>query len=119
MRKLLLALAVLTMLFLSALTLSASASSPYYIEVDITNQIVTVYRNGDTSQSGIVRQMVCSTGKSSTPTPRGTFTMPKKSRSSERTEWYRFSNCWGKYATRIHGSYLFHSYLFSKKATPA
>ena len=40
----------------------ALAASPYAIEVDITNQIVTVYRAEDMRQSGIVRQMICSTG---------------------------------------------------------
>lgn len=75
---------------------AAEAAPKYYIEVDITNQIVTVYQNGNRTNSGIVRQMICSTGASGTPTPTGTYTLPKTSRSSERTLWYRFSNCWGK-----------------------
>ena len=65
---------------------SAQAAAKYYITVDLTNQIVTVYNSGNVSSSGIVRQMICSAGKAATPTPTGTFTLPKKSRSSERTE---------------------------------
>ncbi len=104
-----------------AFDLTARAASPYYVEVDLTNQIVTVYDNGNVSESGIVRQMICSSGKASTPTPKGTFTLPKKSRASERSEWYYFasSRCYAKWATRINGGILFHSILFnSKKGKP-
>ncbi|MBQ8972556.1 MAG: peptidoglycan-binding protein [Clostridia bacterium] len=108
-------MAALLFALLSASALAAT--SPYYIEVDITNQIVTVYRKDDVSESGIVRQMICSTGAKSTPTIQGTFTLPEKTKSSERTEWYRFSDCWGKWATRIRGGYLFHSILYSSKTS--
>ena len=94
---------------------AALASAKYYITVDITNQIVTVYRNGNTSESGIVRQMICSTGRSSTPTPTGTYSLPGKKYAQDRTEWYYFSeyNCYAKWATRITGGILFHSVLYS------
>ena len=88
---------------------SAQATG-YYIEVDITNQYVTVYRKSDMV---IVRQMICSTGKNVTPTPQGIFYMPPKAKSTERQKWYKFEDCWGQYASRINGPYLFHSYLFS------
>ena len=100
---------------------AARAASPYYIYVDITNQIVTVFDNGNISESGIARQMICSTGKSGTPTPTGTYTLPSKSRSSERTEWYYFPDysCYAKWATRIVGGILFHSVLYnSNKVGP-
>ena len=51
--------------FLCALTLiclvvtgmawPAAASAKYYITVDVTNQIVTVYESGNTTESGIAR----------------------------------------------------------------
>lgn len=93
----------------------AQASAKYYITVDVTNQIVTVYDNGNTSDSGIVRQMICSTGKAATPTPLGTFSLPTKTYNTERTEWYYFSeyNCYAKWATRIYKGILFHSVLYS------
>ena len=93
----------------------AGASAAYYITVDLTNQIVTVYDNGNVSDSGIVRQMICSTGKSATPTPTGTFTLPAKSSRSERSEWYYFPayNCYAKWATRIYKGILFLSVLFT------
>ena len=121
LKRLLTSLLILTLVLTSFLVFgeTAQAASAYYIEVDITNQIVTVYRNSDRTSSGIVRQMICSTGKSGTSTPTGTFTLPAKSRSSERTEWYYFSayGCWGKWATRIKGGILFHSITYSSKTS--
>lgn len=94
---------------------AALAAAKYYITVDITNQIVTVYDNGKTSDAGIACQFICSTGKSGTSTPTGTYTLPKKSYASERTEWYYFPKykCYAKWATRIVRGILFHSVLYS------
>ena len=54
-------LAALLCLLLCLLTMPAlaAANQPYTIEVDVVNQIVTVYSASDGS---IVRQMICSTG---------------------------------------------------------
>ena len=110
----------IAMLLVAALLATAApalAAPSYYVTVDLTNQIVTVYQAGNVSKSGIVRQMICSTGKSGSDTPTGTFTLPKKSRSSERSEWYYFSEyrCYAKWATRIRGGILFHSVTYSTK----
>lgn len=98
-----------------AFRLPAKASPRYVIAVDITNQIVTVMDADDISATGVERQMICSTGKSSTPTPTGIFTLPAKQRASERTEWYYFPayKCYAKWATRIRGGILFHSVIFN------
>ena len=116
--KRILCLATLLALALTALPVietPAQASAKYYITVDITNQVVTVYDNGNTSDSGIVRQMICSTGKTGTATPTGTFSLPSKTYATERTEWYYFPefNCYAKWATRIYKGILFHSVLYS------
>ena len=105
----------LAVISVSALGGAAQAASKYYITVDVTNQIVTVYDASNVSDSGIVRQMICTTGKAATPTPIGTFSLPAKSRASERTEWYYFPeyNCYAKWATRIRGGVLFHSVLYT------
>lgn len=91
----------------------AAYNRPYYIEVDITNQIVTIYNTRDNS---IARQMLCSTGENNS-TPTGTYYLPSKELSDERTKWYYFKsyNCYAQYATRIQGAYLFHSIPFSRK----
>lgn len=122
------ALAVLLTLILVSLSIpsafaakkKSSASSapytmPYYIEVDIANQITTVFR---TSDNEIVRQMICTTGMGSR-TPRGTFIMPQKKYQQDRQEWYYFPEfkIYAKYASRIYSGILFHSILFSHRGS--
>lgn len=85
-------------------------SMPYHIDVDIANQIVTVY---DAKDDSIVRQMICSTGYGNL-TPRGTFYMAQPKYPAERQEWYYFGEyeVYAKYASRIDGPFLFHSILY-------
>ena len=95
----------------------AAAAARYYITVDITNKICTVYENNNRTQSGIVRQMICTTGAPGTPTPNGTYVLPStKTYATERTEWYYFPRygCYAKWATRIINGYMFHSVLYTK-----
>ena len=111
-RKLLAALLCL-MLCLPAMPALAAKDMPYTIEVDIANQIVTVYSTADGS---IVRQMLCSSGMNGC-TPTGTFRLTEKGRASERTEWTYLAQyrCYVKYATRIYYGYMFHSLPFDAK----
>jgi len=95
-------------------------SIPYQIEVDVTNQVVTVFGRDESGKySRVVRQMICSTGKPSTPTPLGSFKIPGGP--YDRGVWGYFAkyNTWARYFTRIKGSYLFHSVLYSKKDVSA
>ena len=116
-RRMLCALCALALIFGAAQALTGDAradSMPYYITVDITNQLVTVYRtDGDT----IARQMLCSTGLNNR-TPLGDFVLPKTRKSSERKEWYYFDfyDCYAQYATRILGGVMFHSIPCSKRS---
>ncbi len=83
---------------------------PYRIEVDVTNQVVTVYgRDSNGKYTNVVRQMICTTGTSSTPTPLGTFKMP-----GQKGRWGYFTkfDVYAQYWNRIKGSILFHSVLF-------
>lgn len=102
-------------LLIALLSGCALAASPYAIEVDITNQIVTVYRAEDMSEGGIVRQMICSTGENEC-TPVGRFTLNQRN-SAERTKWYAIPtyDCYVQYVTRIIGGYLFHSLPYAEE----
>lgn len=118
LRKVLLLLLAALMLVTAVPAFDASARAaynmPYYIEVDLTNQIVTIY---STISDVIVRQMICSTGlKEETPT--GTFYLPAKQEKQEREEWYffRMYECYAHYATRIYKGVLFHSIPCNKKS---
>lgn len=102
-------------LLVALLSGCALAASPYAIEVDITNQIVTVYRAEDMSEGGVVRQMICSTGENEC-TPVGRFILNQRN-SAERTKWYAIPtyDCYVQYVTRIIGGYLFHSLPYAEE----
>lgn len=118
MRKLtaLVRLLIGLILLLTSLPAFAEEEMPYYIRVDCYNNIVTVYSTKDDS---VVRQMICSTGRDTSPTPLGEFVMPKQHKSEERGEWYTFEHDYGKYGSRIWGNFLFHSILYSAKSDDA
>ena len=87
-----------------------SESTEYRIEVDIANQIVTVFR---AATGDIVRQMICSSGRNNA-TPLGHFTLSTR-KSTDRKPWYHISSKWYvRYATRIQGPFLFHSLPYLK-----
>ena len=113
-----LAVLLILVFMLSTLPVPAMAySMPYYIEVDLTNQIVTIFNSKDNT---IARQMLCSAGvKDKTPT--GEWIMPAKDRDDERTEWYWMPNAytWVKYATKFYYAYFFHSIPFDDDSDDA
>jgi len=116
LRKIITALLSLVILLSSipAFDLTASAAAmPYRITVDLTNQIVTVYSTADDT---VVRQMLCSTGLKGS-TPRGTYYLPKKLKSDERSEWFYFSSfsCYAHYATRVYMGIMFHSIPYATR----
>ena len=117
-RFLLIVLATLFVLCdLAAAPASAAYDMPYYIEVDLTNQIVTIY---NTSDKSIARQCLCSAGMNDA-TITGVWYMPERQNSMERKEWYyfRFFNCYAKWATRYYYNYFFHSITFNDNSNDA
>jgi len=103
----------LVLLFMSC---CAVAEDTYFIEVDITNQIVTVYYNDARTEADIVRQMICSTGTNDC-TPTGHFKLNQRN-DAERGEWYAIPkyDCYVQYVTRIYDAYLFHSLPYHKRS---
>lgn len=87
------------------------APPQYHLYVDVTNQITRAYAldaNGE--YTVLVREMICSTGTTSNPTPIKTCTLPGK-----RARWGYFPE-WGshaQYLTRIDSSNAFHSVLYN------
>ena len=82
--------------------------SPYYITVNLTANVVTVYEKDAAGNYTVpIKAFRCSGG---TDTPEGTF------QTSVKYEWRAlYGNVWGQYATRITGPYLFHSVPYYKK----
>ncbi len=81
---------------------SQAESGDYTIVVNVTHNVVTVYRGGQP-----IKAMTCSTG---TSTPRsGTY------RTSDKYTWhYLVGGVCGQYCTRITGAILFHSVPYTR-----
>ncbi|WP_129722849.1 L,D-transpeptidase [Xylanivirga thermophila] len=83
---------------------------PYKIQIDVTNQVVTVFgRSKSGKYDKVLRQMIASTGAPGTPTPLGTFVIP-----GQKGRWGYFQkfDVYAQYWVRIKGGILFHSVLF-------
>ena len=89
------------------------AKGPFVLKVSTKDQRVYAYSwSSDTNSfSNLARTMVCSTGLSKTPTPKGTF------RGTPVTRWGYFPkfNVWAQYLYRINGPILFHSVLYNSQ----
>lgn len=102
---------------------TAAASSdqyvmPYMAKVDTHKNRVYIYGWSGAGYDTRVKEFICTTGKASTPTIKGTFQCI-----GPIAEWYYMpeSAVWVKYAFQITGNYFFHSLLYSYKgqATPS
>lgn len=90
---------------------------PYFIEVDKTNQVVTVFT---TSSSGKydkpVRVMLCSTAQNPKKFPAGYWKL-KEDRTNSKYVWRTMQShgapLYAQYATQITGHFLFHSVPYS------
>lgn len=86
-------------------TIDFSNSDNFKIEVDLKKQRVFVLYKG-----GVIREMKCSTGTDSTPTPPGVFTTTEKIPYS----WVDRFDMGAYYWVRFYKTYLFHSIPFDK-----
>ena len=88
---------------------------PFYIYVDVRNQITSVYARDEYGEYTIpVRQMLCSTGKVGTDSDPGDWVL-----NGRKANWCYFPK-WGGYArywTRINGSIAFHSVIYHSVST--
>lgn len=87
----------------------AGNGKPYYITVNRTANVVTIYgldKNGYYTVP--VKAMICSVGKRGSITPQGNYSL-----GSRRAWCHMIDGSWGQYATSFYGSYLFHSVCYS------
>ena len=84
------------------------SATSYFIWIDIYHQKVNVFK-GSNKKWHLVTSMLCSTGKASTPTIKGNFSVGIKGRYFISSGGAR---C--KYYTQIRGNYLFHSVLYDR-----
>lgn len=86
---------------------------PYLLKISTEKQRVYAYawNEADGAYTKLARTMVCSTGLSGTPTPKGTYT-----NTTPVVRWGYFPkyDVWAQYLYRISGPYLFHSVLYEE-----
>ena len=89
--------AFLCSIMIFCLQTDVKAAGNYYLKINKTTNVVTVYTQNDKPYTAFV----CSTG---TATPVGTFYTPTKHR-----WWVLDGPSYGQYCTQITGNFLFHS----------
>ncbi|MGL4799911.1 MAG: L,D-transpeptidase [Cellulosilyticaceae bacterium] len=82
-------------------TTSKTSLTPYYVWVDLARQLVYVFEGAEDDWQ-LLHQMPCASGKTETPTARGTFAITDRGLSLNSTERV---NYWVKF----YKNYLFHS----------
>jgi lipoprotein-anchoring transpeptidase ErfK/SrfK len=86
-------------------SLKATSATNYYIRVDLRNQRVNIFISSK-GKWVLDKSFLCSTGRSSTPTVKGNFTIKDKG-----PMFRAGSNTICNYYTRFYGNYLFHTVL--------
>lgn len=81
------------------------------ITTDLENKYTYIFEKTDNKQWKLLYKWECTVGKPSTPTIKGTFYVEGR-KPYFGTDTYRV-----KYATRIKGSYYYHSVLFNAQGT--
>lgn len=84
-----------------------SSNTKYFIWVDLKNFKVNIFI-GSKSNWRLLNSYLCTIGKKSTPTPKGTFKVGIKGLYFGVEKGYK---CW--YYTQFKGNYLFHSIIYN------
>lgn len=103
---------LLTAILIAVCAKPVSASEPplYNVKVDTVNQLTYVYQRNENNEYDLMDIWATSSGKPSTPTIQGEFTLRPLKYGGDG-EWYLFASwpCWVNYCTQISGNYCFHS----------
>lgn len=84
-----------------------SSNTKYFIWVDLKNFKVNIF-TGSKDNWKLLHSYLCTIGKKSTPTPKGTFQIGIKGLYFGVEKGYK---CW--YYTQFKGNYLFHSIIYN------
>lgn len=88
-----------------------TSSTEYFIWVDLNNYRTNIFK-GSKNKWTLIHSFLCSIGKKSTPTPKGTFSIGIKGYSFGEEKGYK---CY--YFTQFKGNYLFHSIIYNLNGT--
>jgi len=84
-----------------------SSETNYLIWVDTRSFKVNIFK-GSTNKWNLINSYLCTLGKASTPTPKGTYKVGIKGLYFGVNKGYK---CW--YYTQFKGNYLFHSIIYN------
>jgi len=84
-----------------------SSETNYFIWVELKTFKVNIFK-GSINKWTLVHSYLCTIGKKSTPTPKGTYTIGIKGLYFGVNKGYK---CW--YYTQFKGNYLFHSIIYN------
>lgn len=84
-----------------------SSETNYLIWVDTGSFKVNIFK-GSTNKWNLINSYLCTLGKASTPTPKGTYKVGIKGLYFGVNKGYK---CW--YYTQFKGNYLFHSIIYN------
>ncbi|WP_300381709.1 L,D-transpeptidase [Clostridium sp.] len=84
-----------------------SSKTNYFIWVDLKNFKTNIFK-GSSNKWILTKSYICTIGKPSTPTPKGTYTIGIKGLYFGVEKGYK---CW--YYTQFRGNYLFHSIIYN------
>ncbi len=123
-KKLLSRFFALLMACMSLVTLSSNAFAfskvvyanadpwKYFVELDLTNKITTVYEKDSKGKySKIAKQFISTTGLDETPTPEGSFIMNDSRR---RFGYFTKFDVYAQYWSNVAGGIYFHSIIYTK-----
>ena len=88
-----------------------NSETNYFIWVDLKNFRVNIFK-GSSKKWQLLNSYICTIGKESTPTPKGTYTIGIKGLYFGVEKGYK---CW--YYTQFKGNYLFHSIIYNLNGT--
>ena len=91
---------------------ASPAPIPYYIEVDVATQVITVFGVDEQGEyTDKIREMICSTGTGRDPTPLKRYILDgKKARWSYFPKWGTHAQYW----TRMDAANAFHSVIYTQ-----
>lgn len=89
-----------------------TSSTKYLVYTNLDQQRTYIFTN-DNGTWSLLKHFICSSGKPSTPTPRGVYKLTKKVPSFGQNHGYCCKNAFGFIGT----TYLYHSILFDKTGT--
>ncbi|MGL5676594.1 MAG: L,D-transpeptidase [Cellulosilyticaceae bacterium] len=89
-----------------------TSDTPYLIWTDMPTQRTYIFENKD-GEWHLLKHFLCSTGKASSPTPRGEYKLTKKVPYFGLEKGYRCKNAFGFIGT----TYLYHSVMFDVTGT--